>query len=133
MGDLTPLTSTKSSWHFGEKKYDSLTPCFVYSISGSMDEVLASLRHGRAPPQKVQAPALPPPRASVNEHILAAIRQGVKLKKVHPAPGPSPSSKPTSDLEKSIKAALQRITRVSADSEEEGEEGDELGPHDWDH
>lgn len=130
MGDLK--TSTKSSWHFGEKEYDSLTPCSVYSISGSMDEVLASLRHGREV-QKVQAPALPPPRASVNEHILAAIRQGVKLKKVHPAPGPSPSSKPTSDLEKSIKAALQRIKRVSADSEEEEEEGDEQGPHEWDH
>ncbi|MXQ82851.1 hypothetical protein E5288_WYG022663 [Bos mutus] len=118
---------------------DSPVPTLVptgdqtHSTSRSMDEVLASLRHGRAPPQKVQAPALPPPRASVNEHILAAIRQGVKLKKVHPAPGPSPSSKPTSDLEKSIKAALQRIKRVSADSEEEGEEGDEQGPHEWDH
>ncbi|KAM9711972.1 WASP homolog-associated protein with actin, membranes and microtubules isoform 2-T2 [Dama dama] len=105
----------------------------THSTSGSMDEVLASLRHGRTPPQKVQAPALPPPRASVNEHILAAIRQGVKLKKVHPAPGPSPSSTPTSDLEKSIKAALQRIKRVSADSEEEEEEGDEQGPCEWDH
>ncbi|KAM7230866.1 hypothetical protein CapIbe_018356 [Capra ibex] len=108
-------------------------PADSFSGPGSMDEVLASLRHGRAPSQKVQAPALPPPRASVNEHILAAIRQGVKLKKVHPAPGPSPSSKPTSDLEKSIKAALQRIKRVSADSEEEEEEGDEQGPHEWDH
>lgn len=95
-----------------------------------MDEVLASLRHDRAPLQKVQAPTLSPPRASVNEHILAAIRQGVKLKKVHPDPGPSPSNKPTSDLERSIKAALQRIKRVSADSEED--ERDEQNPGEWD-
>ena len=72
-----------------------------------------------------------PPHASVNEHILAAIRQGVKLRKVHPDLGLSPSSKPTSDLERSIKAALQRIKRVSADSEEEEEE--ESGPSEWDH
>lgn len=102
---------------------------------GSMDQVLASLRHGRAPLRKVQAPTLPPPHTSVNEHILAAIRQGVKLKKVHHDLGLSPSRKPTSDLERSIKAALQRIKRVSADSEEEEdeEEEDEQGPGDWDH
>lgn len=107
-----------------------LTPCSVGSFSGSMDQVLASLRHGRAPLRKVQAPTLPPPHTSVNEHILAAIRQGVKLKKVHHDLGLSPSRKPTSDLERSIKAALQRIKRVSADSEEEE---DEQGPGDWDH
>ncbi|XP_053768524.1 WASP homolog-associated protein with actin, membranes and microtubules [Desmodus rotundus] len=102
-----------------------------FKCPGSMDEVLASLRHGRAPVQKVEAPAVAPPHASVNEHILAAIRQGVKLRKVHPDLGLSPSSKPTSDLERSIKAALQRIKRVSADSEEEEEE--ESGPSEWDH
>lgn len=104
-----------------------------------MDEVLASLRQGRSPLQKAEAPALPPPRASVNEQLLAAIRQGVKLKKVHPDRGLSPSRKPTSDLERSIQAALQRIKRVSADSEQEEEEEDEeedreeQSPGEWDH
>ncbi|EPY75037.1 hypothetical protein CB1_001815047 [Camelus ferus] len=92
-------------------------------------------RKSRAPPRRAQAPALSPPRAPVNEHILAAIRQGVKLKKVHPDVGRSSSNKATSDLEKSIKAALQRIKRVSADSEEEeGEDdGNEQNPGEWDH
>ncbi|XP_016071143.1 PREDICTED: WASP homolog-associated protein with actin, membranes and microtubules [Miniopterus natalensis] len=106
--------------------------CSVCSVtSGSMDEVLASLRRDRTPLRKADMPASAPPHASVNEHILAAIRQGVKLKKVHPDLGLSPSSKPANDLETSIKAALQRIKRVSADSEEE-EEGEE-GPGEWDH
>lgn len=90
-----------------------------------MDEVLASLRRGRTPLRSVDVPAGPPPRAAVNEHILAAIRQGVKLKKVHRESSPSPSQKPASDLERSIKAALQRIKRVAADSEEELESGEE--------
>uniref|UniRef100_A0A2K6G056 WASP homolog associated with actin, golgi membranes and microtubules n=2 Tax=Propithecus coquereli TaxID=379532 RepID=A0A2K6G056_PROCO len=97
---------------------------------GSMDEVLASLREGRTPLRKAEVPAPAPPRASVNEHILAAIRQGVKLKKVHPNSGPSPTNRPTSDLESSIKAALQRIKRVSTDSEEDSDEQD---PGQWDH
>lgn len=101
-----------------------------------MDEVLAALRQGRTPLQKVEVPAPAPPCTSINEHILAAIRQGVKLKKVHPDLSPSPSRKPASDLERSIKAALQRIQRVSADSEEEdeGDEGEEEdSPGEWDH
>lgn len=103
-----------------------------------MDEVLADLRRGRTPLHKVEVPAPAPPCTSLNEHILAAIRQGVTLKKVHPDLGPR---KPASDLETSIKAALQRIQRVSADSEEEeeeeeedeGEEGEEDSPGEWDH
>lgn len=100
-----------------------------------MDEVLAALRQGRTPLQKVEVPAPAPPCTSINEHILAAIRQGVQLKKVHPDLSPSPSRKPASDLERSIKAALQRIQRVSADSEEdEGEAGEEEdSPGEWDH
>nr|XP_045251071.1 WASP homolog-associated protein with actin, membranes and microtubules-like [Macaca fascicularis] len=87
-----------------------------FPCPGSTDEVLASLRHGRARLWKVEVLAVCPPHASVHEHILAAIRQGVKLKKVYPDIGPNPSSKPTtsrhtSDLERSIKAALQRIKR----------------------
>lgn len=107
-----------------------------------MDEVLAALRCGRTPLQKVEVTTPAPPCTSINEHILAAIRQGVKLKKVHPdlgpGPGPGPSRKPASDLERSIKAALQRIQRVSADSEEEEEdegeeEEEEDSPGEWDH
>lgn len=100
----------------------------VCSISGSMDEVLASLRQGRASLRKVEAPTLPPPRTSVNEQVLAAIRQGVQLKKVHPDATVEPSKKRTSDLERSIRAALERIKRVSADSED----SDEQSPGEWD-
>ncbi|XP_058592429.1 WASP homolog-associated protein with actin, membranes and microtubules [Neofelis nebulosa] len=98
---------------------------------GSMDEVLASLRSRRTPLQRTEVTTSPPPRASFSEQLLAAIRQGVKLRKVHSGLDLSPSSKPTSDLETSIKAALQRIKRVSADSEEE--DGDEPSPgSEWD-
>lgn len=99
----------------------------VCSISGSMDEVLASLQQSRTSLRKVEVPTLPPPRTSINEQVLAAIRQGVQLKKVHP--GVDPSKKRTSDLETSIRAALDRIKRVSADSEEDN---DEQGPGEWD-
>ncbi|EHH27165.1 hypothetical protein EGK_17304, partial [Macaca mulatta] len=89
---------------------------------------------GRPRDSLVEVLAVCPPHASVHEHILAAIRQGVKLKKVYPDIGPNPSSKPTtsrhtSDLERSIKAALQRIKRVSAGSEEDSDEQD---PGQWD-
>lgn len=98
-----------------------------------MDEVLASLRRDRTPLRKVDVPARSPPHASVNEHILAAIRRGVKLRKVHPDLGLSPRSKPASNLERSIQAALQRIKRVSADSEEDEEDGEGQGLSEWDH
>lgn len=94
-----------------------------------MDEVLASLRQGRASLRKVEVPTLPPPRTSINEQVLAAIRQGVQLKKVRPGPGVDPSRRRTSDLESSIRAALDRIKRVSADSEEDN---DEQSPVEWD-
>ncbi|XP_039072445.1 WASP homolog-associated protein with actin, membranes and microtubules [Hyaena hyaena] len=100
---------------------------------GSMDEVLASLRSSRSPLQRAEVTASPLPRASFSEQLLAAIRRGVKLRKVHAALDLSPSSKPPSDLERSIKAALQRIKRVSAASEEDEEDGDELSPgSEWD-
>lgn len=98
-----------------------------------MDEVLATLRRGRSPLQRPAVPALTRPHTSFNEQLLAAIRQGVKLKKVHSGLSPSPSNKPASDLERSIKAALQRIQRVSADSEEEDSEEQGPGGGEWDH
>lgn len=93
-----------------------------------MDEVLASLRQGKASLRKVETPTLPHPGTSVNEQVLAAIRQGVQLKKVHTGQGVDPGKK-TSDLERSIREALERIKKVSADSEEDN---DELSPTEWD-
>uniref|UniRef100_A0AAY4DBP3 WH2 domain-containing protein n=1 Tax=Denticeps clupeoides TaxID=299321 RepID=A0AAY4DBP3_9TELE len=96
--------------------------------NSSMDEVLASLQRGQIQLRKVQLPApKPPSRDSVNvrESILSAIRQGVKLKKVQmqdPA-APPPESQDT-ELERSIKAAMQRMKRVSSDSDEEDESDD---------
>uniref|UniRef100_A0A8C5KLY4 WAS protein homolog associated with actin, golgi membranes and microtubules n=1 Tax=Jaculus jaculus TaxID=51337 RepID=A0A8C5KLY4_JACJA len=109
-----------------ERHRDSLAS---FQCPGSMDEVLASLRQGRPSLRKVEVPALPPPRMPVNEQVLAAIRQGVQLKKVHPDSGVTSSKKPPSDLERSIRAALQRIKRVSADSDEDS---DEQSPGEWD-
>ncbi|ERE80549.1 putative WASP homolog-associated protein [Cricetulus griseus] len=94
--------------------------------TGSMNEVLASLRQGRASLRKAAAPTLSPPSTSVNEQVLAAIRQGVQLKKVHPDGG----KKHTSDLERSIRAALERIKKVSST---DSEDSDEQGPVEWDH
>lgn len=94
-----------------------------------MDEVLASLRQGRASLRKVEMPTRPPPRTSVNEQVLAAIRKGVQLKKVHTGPDVDPSKNSTSDLERSIREALERIKKVSADSEEDN---DEQSPVEWD-
>ncbi|KAL6087353.1 hypothetical protein STEG23_038173 [Scotinomys teguina] len=85
-------------------------------------------RKGRASLRKVEASPLPFPRTSVNEQVLAAIRHGVQLKKVHPDAAVEPSKKQTSDLERSIRAALERINRVSADSED----SDEHSPGEWD-
>lgn len=99
-------------------------------ISGSMNEVLASLRQGRASLRKVEMPTLPPPHTSVNEQVLAAIRQGVQLKKVYTGPGVDPSKKSTSDLERSIREALERIKKVSASDSEE--DNDEQSPAEWD-
>nr|XP_034345396.1 WASP homolog-associated protein with actin, membranes and microtubules isoform X3 [Arvicanthis niloticus] len=100
-----------------------------FQCPGSMNEVLASLQQGRASLRKVEMPTLPPPRTSVNEQVLAAIRQGVQLKKVYTGPGVDPSKKSTSDLEKSIREALDRIKKVSVDSEEDN---DEQSPAEWD-
>lgn len=101
----------------------------VCLISDSMYDVLACIRQGKASLRKVEAPSLSPPRTSVNEQVLAAIRQGVQLKKVHPDAGAKPSKTSTSDLERSIKAALERIKKVSADSDD----SDEQNPGAWDH
>ncbi|XP_046898542.1 WASP homolog-associated protein with actin, membranes and microtubules [Hypomesus transpacificus] len=95
--------------------------------TGSMDEVLASLQRGQVRLRRVQPPALLAPGAAPSApdamtSIMCAIRQGVTLKKVCAAP---PECR-DSELEKSIKAAMLRMKRVSADSEED-EDGDRDG------
>lgn len=86
------------------------------SVAGSMDEVLASLKRGEVHLRKVEQPN---PYASVKDNLLSAIRQGVKLRKVNRDTEKDVSKGSTNELERSIKAVIQRIKKVSADSEEE--------------
>lgn len=92
-----------------------------------MDEVLASLKRGEVHLRKVEQPN---PYASVKENILAAIRQGVKLRKVNQDTEKDVGKGSANELERSIKAAMQRIKNVSADSEEE--ENNEQNAGEWD-
>uniref|UniRef100_A0A8C6VHK9 WASP homolog associated with actin, golgi membranes and microtubules n=1 Tax=Naja naja TaxID=35670 RepID=A0A8C6VHK9_NAJNA len=94
------------------------------STSGTMDEVLASLKRGEALLRKVDLTQQAPSGGnSLNDSILAAIRQGVKLRKVNPEPKEAVAKGSASELEQSIKAAIQRIKKVSADSDDD-ENGD---------
>ena len=92
-----------------------------------MDEVLASLKRGEVSLRKVEQPN---PYASVKDSILSAIRQGVKLRKVNRDTEKDVSKGSTNELERSIKAAIQRIKKVSADSEEE--ENNDQNNGEWD-
>ncbi|XP_053128942.1 WASP homolog-associated protein with actin, membranes and microtubules [Hemicordylus capensis] len=90
------------------------------TCTGTMDEVLASLRRGEILLRKVEPPRPPPSSgSSLNDGILAAIRQGVKLRKVSPEPKTDLQKASNNELERSIKAAMLRIKKVSADSEED--------------
>lgn len=89
-----------------------------------MDEVLASLKRGEVFLRKVDLPIQAPSSGnSLNESIFAAIRQGVKLRKVNQEPKEGVAKGSGNELEQSIKAAIQRIKKVSADSDED-ENGD---------
>ncbi|XP_075714179.1 WASP homolog-associated protein with actin, membranes and microtubules [Rhinoderma darwinii] len=93
--------------------------------SGSMEEVLASLKRSENLLRRVE-----PPQASitnVRDNILSAIRQGVKLKKVYKDPV---NKEPENELERSIRAAMLRMKKVSADSDDE--EKSEYISGDWD-
>ncbi|NWJ03689.1 WHAMM protein, partial [Crypturellus undulatus] len=97
---------------------------------GSMDEVLASLKRGEG---VLRRAAPPDPFTSVKDDILSAIRRGVKLRKVNQNKVNTEkniSKGSSNDLERSIKAAIQRIKRVSADSEEE--ENNDPNSGEWD-
>ncbi|NXY44423.1 WHAMM protein, partial [Ceuthmochares aereus] len=94
---------------------------------GSMDEVLASLKRSEVHLRKVEQPN---PYASINDNILSAIRQGVKLRKVNRDTEKDVNRGSTNELERSIKAVIQRIKKVSADSEEE--ENNDQNNGEWD-
>ncbi|NWH30143.1 WHAMM protein, partial [Chloropsis hardwickii] len=93
----------------------------------SMDEVLASLKRSEVHLRKVEQPN---PYACVKDSILSAIRQGVKLRKVNRDTERDVSRGSPNELERSIKAAMQRIKKVSADSEEEEDNDQNNG--EWD-
>ncbi|XP_063305062.1 WASP homolog-associated protein with actin, membranes and microtubules [Pelobates fuscus] len=89
----------------------------VNQYSGSMEEVLASLKRGENNLRRVEQPL--PSMSDARNNILSAIRQGVKLKKVQ---RDKTDKEPANELEKSIKAAMLRMKKVSADSDDEEKE-----------
>ncbi|KAM9311888.1 WASP homolog-associated protein with actin, membranes and microtubules [Gastrophryne carolinensis] len=100
----------------------------ISQSSGSMEEVLASLKRNESLLRHVE-----PSNKSggnLNDDLLTAIRQGVKLRKVHKEPV---SKEPENELERNIRAAMQRMKKVSADSDSEEEE-EEKSEHsgEWD-
>uniref|UniRef100_A0A3Q0R9H1 WASP homolog associated with actin, golgi membranes and microtubules n=1 Tax=Amphilophus citrinellus TaxID=61819 RepID=A0A3Q0R9H1_AMPCI len=97
-------------------------------IAGTMDEVLASLQRGQMTLRKVPAPSKPRPTVDARSSLMSAIRQGVTLKKVR---SEVPSSG-DNELERSIKAAMMRMKKVAADSDEEDRIDDEAHNADWD-
>ncbi|NXI69639.1 WHAMM protein, partial [Anseranas semipalmata] len=99
----------------------------INNCIGTMDEVLASLKRGEVHLRKVEQPN---PYASVKDNILSAIRQGVKLRKVNRDTEKDVSKGSSNELEKSIKAVIQRIKKVSADSDEE--ENNDQNNGEWD-
>lgn len=96
---------------------------------GTMDEVLASLQRGQIRLRKVPAGGTAPAE-DARSGLMSAIRLGVTLKKVVPARTAAPNSG-DNELERSIKAAMLRMKKVSADSDEE-DGGDETPSADWD-
>ncbi|XP_054069779.1 WASP homolog-associated protein with actin, membranes and microtubules isoform X1 [Rissa tridactyla] len=108
-------------------KQDDSSRRSINNYIGSMDEVLASLKRGEVHLRKVEQPN---PYASVKDSILSAIRQGVKLRKVNRDTEKDVSKGSANELERSIKAAIQRIKKVSADSEEE--ENNDQNNGEWD-
>nr|XP_033776435.1 WASP homolog-associated protein with actin, membranes and microtubules [Geotrypetes seraphini] len=111
-----------------ERREVSLKPPLNHR-TGSMDEVLATLKRGETLLRKVEWPSVPVTGGDVRESILLAIRQGVKLRKVKEEPKVDISKESENEFERSIKAAIQRIKKVSNDTDEE-EISDKSG--EWD-
>ncbi|KAJ3594129.1 hypothetical protein NHX12_006461 [Muraenolepis orangiensis] len=98
---------------------------------GTMDEVMASLQRGRIQLRKVPALGTGPPPGNPRDGLMTAIRHGVTLKKVVRQPTAEHDDSQDNDLERSIKAAMRRMKKVSADSDEDSDE-DEMHNSDWD-
>lgn len=98
---------------------------------GTMDEVLASLQRGQIQLRKVPGPATASPAVDTRSSLMSAIRQGVTLKKMVPARSDVPA-RADNELERSIKAAMMRMKKVAADSDEEDRGDDEAQNTDWD-
>uniref|UniRef100_A0A3Q2ZB92 WASP homolog associated with actin, golgi membranes and microtubules n=1 Tax=Hippocampus comes TaxID=109280 RepID=A0A3Q2ZB92_HIPCM len=92
---------------------------------GPMDEVLASLQRGQIRLRKAPAPGIPPPSGDQRSSLMSAIRQGVTLKKVR-------CSTQDNELERHIKAAMMRMKKVSADSDDEDKGDEDAHSGDWD-
>ncbi|NXF02235.1 WHAMM protein, partial [Smithornis capensis] len=122
-----PLSSHSPSDSPALHKQDDSSRTSINNYIGSMDEVLASLKRSEVHLRKVEQPN---PYASVKDNILSAIRQGVKLRKVNRDTEKDVSKGSPNELERSIKAAIQRIKKVSADSEEEEDNDQNNG--EWD-
>ncbi|NXS52653.1 WHAMM protein, partial [Brachypteracias leptosomus] len=122
-----PLISSSPTENPAKRKQDDSSRRSMNNCIGSMDEVLASLKRGEVHLRKVEQPN---PYASAKDDILSAIRQGVKLRKVNRDTEKDVSKGTTNELEKSIKAVIQRIKKVSADSEEE--ENNDQNNGEWD-
>ncbi|XP_037103759.1 WASP homolog-associated protein with actin, membranes and microtubules [Syngnathus acus] len=101
---------------------------------GTMDEVLASLQRGQIQLRKAVGPRTPSSITDPRSSLMSAIRQGVMLKKVLPARSDVHSGRPDNELERSIKAAMMRMKKVSADSDDDDDDkGDEDAQNgDWD-
>ncbi|KAM4676376.1 WASP homolog-associated protein with actin, membranes and microtubules isoform 2-T2 [Discoglossus pictus] len=108
------LTHTEKLTEQTAKDNSSGNKKFSNQYTGSMEEVLASLKRGENLLRKPEQPQVS--STNVRDNILSAIRQGVKLKKVHRE---MINKEPENELEKSIKAAMKRMKNVSADSEDE--------------
>ncbi|KFQ82663.1 WASP homolog-associated protein with actin, membranes and microtubules, partial [Phaethon lepturus] len=122
-----PLSSNSPTESPALHKQDDSSRRSINNYIGSMDEVLASLKRSEVHLRKVEQQN---PYASVKDNILSAIRQGVKLRKVNRDTEKDVSKGSTNELERSIKAVIQRIKKVSADSEEE--ENNDQNNGEWD-
>ncbi|XP_073160146.1 WASP homolog-associated protein with actin, membranes and microtubules isoform X2 [Lepidochelys kempii] len=127
---LLPLNREGSMESAAARRLDDSSKRSVNNCTGSMDEVLASLKRGEVLLRKVEQPSLSPSDASIKDSILSAIRQGVKLRKVNQDSKKAISKGSDNELERSIKAAIQRIKKVSADSEED--ENSDHNNGEWD-
>lgn len=96
-----------------------------------MDEVLASLQRGQSRLRKVPAPKTAPLAGDLRSSLMTAIRQGVTLKKMVPGRAEAPDGA-DNELERSIKAAMMRMKKVAADSDEDDRGDDETQSTDWD-